>query len=131
MKKILQEIVLDQSRSKSERQLAAKGLSDIPSDNVQQFLSELGKTHIRETTESELLAYVDAHDLKHQFPLIFDQLRQEFCFWNLPSANLLEILGLSEAQYWQVVLELTNSHSAKIHANERLRACVKENHDNQ
>jgi hypothetical protein len=130
MKKILQEIVLDQSRSKSERQLAANSLSDIPSDNVQQFLTETGKTHIRETTESELLAYVDAHDLRHRHSAIFDELRREFCFWNLPSANLLEILGLSETQYWQVVLELTNSHSSKIHAAQRLSAC-KENHDGQ
>jgi hypothetical protein len=123
---LLQEIAKDLSRPDAERQLAEDALSDEPSEVVQRFLTERGKTHLREISEPELLAYIDSHDLRHQRPLESEELIREFGMWHLPAAKILECLGFSKIQYWLLVIDQTKSNAVKINALQQLRALKEE-----
>src|SRR5258707_2604656 len=133
----LTEVMQDPTRSERERQIATRALQaanvnatdaalgaapdpHVMADDTRMMLAALKVERIADLNEDIYERHCIAHCVKHTDPIV-----TEFRYWIPPSAEVLELIGLTLRGYWQAVYDRAagaNRPDAQAHARRVLAA---------
>jgi hypothetical protein len=132
----LTEVLRDPNRSRAEKEIAARALralnasADVgdkepasPATPYQELtpdsltmLQALGKRHLRDISEDAFVLYA-----RHFDPRFKELLCRQWREWVRPDDAILELIGMSVADYWRTIYDHAKSDDVRMNALEQMQ----------
>jgi hypothetical protein len=117
--------VIDDPASTEQEKAAAQAALDSQADPIpiheqtSWMLQQLGRERIEDLTEADYEKFCVAHCVKQTDPIV-----REFRYWIAPGDSMLELIGMTRAEWWTAIRNQTitaNREDAQAHARRKLK----------